>query len=139
MKLMHIQTRAAKNSLYRVINELDRKMYPLGLKEEVKYVNELNDALNRKYSKVEIANMVRRIMSYVILTNSPVLESAVSLALKYNKAITGTDMLIVVRYIIANNQYISKLKRSVIYNVPEKVSNNHLLSSQICYGEVYNK
>ena len=139
MKLMHIQTRAAKNSLYRVINDLDRKMYPLGLKEEVKYVNELNDALNRKYSKVEIANMVRRIMSYVILTNSPVLESAVSLALKYNKAITGTDMLIVVRYIIANNQYISKLKHSVIYNVPEKVSNNHLLSFQICYGEVYNK
>ena len=59
MKLKHMRKRAVKNSLFRVVNELDEKMYPLGLKEEVKYIEDLNTALNRKYSKVEIANMLR--------------------------------------------------------------------------------
>lgn len=69
-----MRKRAVKNSLFRVVNELDGKMYPLGLKEEVKYIEDLNTALNRKYSKVEIANMLRKIMSYIILSNSPILS-----------------------------------------------------------------
>ena len=54
-----MRKRAVKNSLFRVVNELDGKMYPLGLKEEVKYIEDLNTALNRKYSKVEIGNVLR--------------------------------------------------------------------------------
>ena len=45
-----MRKRAVKNSLFRVVNELDEKMYPLGLKEEVKYIEDLNTVLNRKYS-----------------------------------------------------------------------------------------
>ena len=63
MKLEHMHKRAVQNSLFRVVNELDGKMYPLGLKEEVRYIEDLNSALNRKYSKVEIANVLRKIMS----------------------------------------------------------------------------
>ena len=48
MKLEHIHKRAVKNSLFRVVNELDEKMYPLGLKEEVNYIEDLNPAVNRK-------------------------------------------------------------------------------------------
>lgn len=32
MKLKHLSKRAVKNSLFRIVNELDGKMYPLGLK-----------------------------------------------------------------------------------------------------------
>ena len=75
MKLEHMHKRAVKNSLFRVVNELDVKMYPLGPKEEVKYVEDINEALYCKYSKVDIANMLRRIMSYVILSNSSILTT----------------------------------------------------------------
>lgn len=109
MKLKHIHKRDIKNSLFRVVNQLDSKMYPLGLKEEMKYLEDLNTALGHKYSKVEIANILRRIMSYAILTNSLVFESIVSMAKKYIWTITDKEVLIVVRYIIANNQYIAKL------------------------------
>ena len=104
MKLKHMRKRAVKNSLFRVVNELDEKMYPLGLKEEVKYIEDLNTALNRKYSKVEIANMLRKIMSYIILSNSPILTTML-LTKKVTKGITEKDMSVVMEYIIANNQY----------------------------------
>ncbi len=115
MKLRHIQRRkrAVKNSLFRIVNELDGKMYPLGLKEEMKYVEDLNTALDQKCSKVEIANMLRRIMSYVILTNSPIY---VTVHLKVVKTLSEKEMEIVTKYIIANNQYIAKLNRSLIQN-----------------------
>lgn len=120
MKLEHMRKRAVKNSLYMVINELGGKMYPLGLKEEVRYVRDLNTALEHKYSKVEIANMLRRIMSYVILTNSPVLTS-VLLAKKVVETISEKEMTIVANYIMANNQYIGKLNR---YQIQDKSRNN---------------
>lgn len=112
--------RAVKNSLFRVVNELDGKMYPLGLKEEVKYIEELNTALNRKYSKVEIANMLRKIMSYIILNNSPILIT-MPLTKKVAKGITEKDMFIVMEYIIANNQYIASLYRTLIQNNSENL------------------
>ena len=115
MKLKHLSKRAVKNSLFRVVKELDGKMYPLGLKEEVKYIENLNTALNRKYSKVEIANMLRRIMSYIILSNSPILTT-MPLTKRVNKGITEKDMSIVMEYIIANNQYIASLYRTLIQN-----------------------
>ena len=105
--------RAVKNSLFRVVNELDGKMYPIGLKEEAKYINDLNIALNRKYSKVVIANMLRRIMSYIILSNSPTLTT-MTLAKKVAKGISEKDMSIVIEYIIANNLYIARLYRTQI-------------------------
>lgn len=108
MKLKHINKRVVKNSLFRVINDLNGKMYPSGLKEEVKYVEDLSTALNCKYSKVEIANMLRRIMSYVILTKSPVCDTAIQ-AKKVVKTISEKDMEIVTNYIVINNQYIGKL------------------------------
>lgn len=110
--------RTVKNSLFRVVNELDGKMYPLGLKEEVKYIKELNTALNRKYSKVEIANMLRKIMSYIILNNSPILTT-MPLTKKVANGITEKDMSIVMEYIIANNQYIARLYRTLIQNNSE--------------------
>lgn len=115
MKLRHIQRRkrAVKNSLFRIVNELDGKMYPLGLKEEMKYIEDLNIALDQKCSKVEIANMLRRIMSYVILTNSPIF---VTVLLKVVKTLSKKEMEIVTKYIIANNQYIAKLNRLLIQN-----------------------
>lgn len=115
MKLRHIQRRkrAVKNSLFRIVNELDGKMYPLGLKEEMKYIEDLNVALDQKCSKVEIANMLRRIMSYVILTNSPIF---VTVLLKVVKTLSEKEMEIVTKYIIANNQYIAKLNRLLIQN-----------------------
>lgn len=115
MKLKHMCKRAVKNSLFRVVNELDGKMYPLGLKEEVKYIEDLNTALNRKYSKVEIANMLRRIMSYIILNNSPILTT-MPLTKRVTKGITEKDMSIVMEYIIVNNQYIASLYRTLIQN-----------------------
>ena len=115
MKLKHMRKRAVKNSLFRVVNELDEKMYPLGLKEEVKYIEDLNTALNRKYSKVEIANMLRKIMSYIILSNSPILTT-MPLTKKVAKGITEKDMSVVMEYIIANNQYIARLYQTLIQN-----------------------
>lgn len=112
--------RAVKNSLFRVVNELDGKMYPLGLKEEVKYIEHLNTALNRKYSKVEIANMLRKIMSYIILSNSPILTT-MPLTKKVTKGITEKDMSVVMEYIIANNQYIAGLYRTLIQNNSENL------------------
>lgn len=120
MRLKHMHKRAVKNSLFRVVNELDGKMYPLGLKEEVKYIEELNTALNRKYSKVEIANMLRKIMSYIILNNSPILIT-MPLTKKVAKGITEKDMFIVMEYIITNNQYIASLYRTLIQNNSENL------------------
>jgi len=120
MKLKHLSKRAVKNSLFRVVNELDGKMYPLGLKEEVKYIEELNTALNRKYSKVEIANMLRKIMSYIILSNSPILTT-MPLTKKVAKGITEKDMSVVMEYIIANNQYIARLYQNLIQNNSENL------------------
>ena len=119
MKLKHMRKRAVKNSLFRVVNELDEKMYPLGLKEEVKYIEDLNTALNRKYSKVEIANMLRKIMSYIILSNSSILTT-MPLTKKVAKGITEKDMSVVMEYIIANNQYIAGLYRTLIQNNSDK-------------------
>ena len=120
MKLEHMHKRAVKNSLFRVVNELDEKMYPLGLKEEVKYIEDLNTALNRKYSKVEIANMLRKIMSYIILSNSPILTT-MPLTKKVAKGITEKDMSVVMEYIIANNQYIARLYQTLIQNNSENI------------------
>ena len=120
MKLKHMRKRAVKNSLFRVTNELDGKMYPLGLKEEVKYIEDLNTALNRKYSKVEIANMLRKIMSYIILSNSPILTT-MPLTKKVAKGITERDMSVVMEYIIANNQYIARLYQTLIQNNSENL------------------
>ena len=120
MKLEHMHKRAVKNSLFRVINELDGKMYPLGLKEEVKYIEDLNTALDRKYSKVEIANMLRKIMSYIILSNSPILTT-MPLTKKVAKGITERDMSVVMEYIIANNQYIARLYQTLIQNNSENL------------------
>ena len=114
-----MRKRAVKNSLFRVVNELDEKMYPLGLKEEVKYIEDLNTALNRKYSKVEIANMLRKIMSYIILSNSSILTT-MPLTKKVAKGITEKDMSVVMEYIIANNQYIAGLYRTLIQNNSDK-------------------
>lgn len=113
MKLKHIRKRAVKNSLFRVLNELNGKMYPLGLKEEVKYIEDLDTALNQKYSKVEIANMLRKIMSYIILSNSPIL-STMPLTKNVAKGITEKDMSIVLEYITANNKHIARLYRILI-------------------------
>lgn len=120
MKLKHLSKRVVKNSLFRVVNELDGKMYPLGLKEEVKYIEELNTVLNRKYSKVEIANMLRMIMSYIILRNSPILTT-MPLTKRVIKGITEKDMSIVMEYIIANNQYIARLYQTLIQNNSENL------------------
>ena len=120
MKLKHMRKRAVKNSLFRVVNELDGKMYPLGLKEEVKYIEDLNTALNRKYSKVEIANMLRNIMSYIILSNSPILTT-MPLTKRVTKGITEKDMSVVMEYIIANNQYIARLYQTLIQNNSENL------------------
>ena len=120
MKLKHMRKRAVKNSLFRVVNELDEKMYPLGLKEEVKYIEDLNTALNRKYSKVEIANMLRKIMSYIILSNSPILTT-MPLTKKVAKGITEKDMSVVMEYIIANNQHIARLYQTLIQNNSENI------------------
>ena len=108
MKLEHMHKRAVKNSLFRVVNELDVKMYALVLKDVVKYVEDINEALYCKYSKVDIANMLRRIMSYVILSNTSVLTTEL-LAMKVAKNITEGDLSIVIEYILSNNQYIAKL------------------------------
>ena len=120
MTLEHMHKRAVKNSLFRVVNELDEKMYHLGLKEEVKYIEDLNTALNRKYSKVEIANMLRKIMSYIILSNSPILTT-MPLTKKVAKGITEKDMSVVMEYIIANNQYIARLYQTLIQNNSENL------------------
>lgn len=120
MKLKHLSKRVVKNSLFRVVNELDGKMYPLGLKEEVKYIEDLNTALNRKYSKVEIANMLRMIMSYIILRNYPILTT-MPLTKRVIKGITEKDMSIVMEYIIANNQYIARLYQTLIQNNSENL------------------
>ncbi len=120
MKLKHLSKRAVKNSLFRVVNELDGKMYPLGLKEEVKYIEDLNTALNRKYSKVEIANMLRKIMSYIILSNSPILTT-MPLTKRVTKGITEKDMSVVMEYIIANNLYIARLYQTLIQNNSENL------------------
>ncbi len=119
MKLKHVHKRYVRNNLFRVVNELDGKMYPLGIKEEAKYVEDLNSSLNRKYSKVEIANMLRRIMSYVILTNSPV-SASVQFAKKVVKTISEKEMAIVADYIISNNQYIAKINQALVKNKIEK-------------------
>ena len=115
MKLEHLHRRDVKNSLFRVVNELNIKMYPLGLKDEVKYVEDINEALYCKYSKVDIANMLRRIMSYVILSNSSILTTEL-LAMKVAKNITEEDLSIVIEYILSNNQYIAKLYQPQINN-----------------------
>ena len=115
MKLKHMHKRTAKNSLFRVVNELNIKMYPLGLKDEVRYVEDINKALSCKYSKVDIANMLRRIMSYVIMSNSSVLTKEL-LAKKVAKSITEEELAIVIAYILSNNQYIAKLCHSPTQN-----------------------
>lgn len=115
MRLEHMHKRAAKNSLFRVVNELNIKMYPLGLKDEVRYVEDINKALSCKYSKVDIANMLRRIMSYVIMSNSSVLTKEL-LAKKVAKTITEEELAIVIAYILSNNQYIAKLCHSPTQN-----------------------
>lgn len=115
MKLEHMHKRAAKNSLFRVVNELNIKMYPLGLKDEVRYVEDINKALSCKYSKVDIANMLRRIMSYLIMSNSSVLTKEL-LAKKVAKTITEEELAIVIAYILSNNQYIAKLCHSPTQN-----------------------
>lgn len=115
MKLEHMHKRAAKNSLFQVVNELNIKMYPLGLKDEVRYVEDINKALSCKYSKVDIANMLRRIMSYVIISNSSVLTKEL-LAKKVAKSITEEELAIVIAYILSNNQYIAKLCHSPTQN-----------------------
>ena len=120
MKLKHMHKRTAKNSLFRVVNELNIKMYPLGLKDEVRYVEDINKALSCKYSKVDIANMLRRIMSYEIMSNSSVLTKEL-LAKKVAKGITEKDMSIVMEYIIANNQHIARLYRTLIQNNSENL------------------
>lgn len=120
MKLKHIRKRAVKNSLFRVVSELNGKMYPLGLKEEMKYIEDLDTALNQKYSKVEIANMLRMFMSYIILSNSPILIT-VPLTKKVAKGITEKDMSIVIEYITTNNQYIARLYRTLIQNNSENL------------------
>ena len=120
MKLKHIRKRAVKNSLFRVVSELNGKMYPLGLKEEMKYIENLDTALNQKYSKVEIANMLRMFMSYIILSNSPILIT-VPLTKKVAKGITEKDMSIVIEYITTNNQYIARLYRTLIQNNSENL------------------
>lgn len=115
MKLEHMHKRSAKNSLFRVVNELNIKMYPLGLKDEVRYVEDINKALSCKYSKVDIANMLRRIMSYVIMSNPSVLTKEL-LAKKVAKTITEEELAIVIAYILSNNQYIAKLCHSPTQN-----------------------
>ena len=115
MKLEHLHKRDVKNSLFRVVNELNIKMYPLGLKDEVRYVEDINKALSCKYSKVDIANMLRRIMSYVIMSNSSVLTKEL-LAKKVAKTITEEELAIVIAYILSNNQYIAKLCHSPTQN-----------------------
>ena len=120
MKLKHIRKRAVKNSLFRVVSELNGKMYPLGLKEEMKYIEDLDTALNQKYSKVEFANMLRMFMSYIILSNSPILIT-VPLTKKVAKGITEKDMSIVIEYITTNNQYIARLYRTLIQNNSENL------------------
>lgn len=105
--------RVEKNVLFRVVHDLDKKMYPLGIKEEVKYVEELNTALNNKYSKVEIANMLRRIMSYVILTNSSV-NAIAQQAKIVDNTFSKKEIAIIANYIIANNLYIAKINRALI-------------------------
>ena len=120
MKLKHIRKRAVKNSLFRVVSELNGKMYPLGLKEEMKYIEDLDTALYQKYSKVEIANMLRMFMSYIILSNSPILIT-VPLTKKVAKGITEKDMSIVIEYITTNNQYIARLYRTLIQNNSENL------------------
>ena len=129
MKLKHTHNRAVKNSLFRVIKELDVKMYPLGLKEEVQYVEDLHTALDRKYSKVEIANMLRRVMSYVILTNSSIF-AIVPLTKKLIKTISEKEITIITNYIIINNHYIAKLNCSLIQNNSGNKSNEHLSPSE---------
>ena len=96
-------------------------MYPLGLKEEMKYIEDLDTALNQKYSKVEIANMLRMFMSYIILSNSPILIT-VPLTKKVAKGITEKDMYIVIEYITTNNQYIARLYRTLIQNNSENLN-----------------
>lgn len=120
MKLKHIRKRAVKNSLFRVVSELNGEMYPLGLKEEMKYIEDLDTALNQKYSKVEIANMLRMFMSYIILSNSPI-SITVPLTKKVAKGITEKDMSIVIEYITTNNQYIARLYRTLIQNNSENL------------------
>ena len=115
MKLEHLHKRDVKNSLFRVVNELNIKMYPLGLKDEVRYVEDIHKALSCKYSKVDIANMLRRIMSYVIMSNSSVLTKEL-LAKKVAKSITEEELAIVIAYILSNNQYIAKLCHSPTQN-----------------------
>ena len=59
--------------------------------------------------------MLRRIMSYVILSNSSVLSTEL-LAMKVAKNITEEDLSIVIEYILSNNQYIAKLYQPQINN-----------------------
>lgn len=113
MKLQHIKKQSTRNSLCRVAFELDKIMYPLGIKEEIKYVEDIYYALNCKYSKVELANLLRRIMSYLILANSPFTESLLPLTRKGNKTIPEKDIPIIYKYIITNNQYIRDCQQKV--------------------------
>lgn len=119
MKLKHVHKRTVKNSLFRVVNELDGKMYPLGLKDEVKYIDDINAALGSKYSKVEIANMLRRIMSYVIITGHPI-STSIPQAKKVVQAISNKEIAIIVAYIVANNQYIAECNNSDTKTVHKK-------------------
>ena len=59
--------------------------------------------------------MLRRIMSYVILSNSSILTTEL-LAMKVAKNITEEDLSIVIEYILSNNQYIAKLYQPQINN-----------------------
>ena len=59
--------------------------------------------------------MLRRIMSYVILSNTSVLTTEL-LAMKVAKNITEGDLSIVIEYILSNNQYIAKLYQPQINN-----------------------
>ena len=58
-------------------------------------------------------------MSYVILTNSPILAT-VSLARKVVNTISEKEMAIVADYIISNNQFIAKTNHALAKNNSEK-------------------
>ena len=58
--------------------------------------------------------------SDIILSNSPILTT-MPLTKKVAKGITEKDMFVVMEYIIANNQYIARLYRTLIQNNSENL------------------
>lgn len=80
------------------------------MKDEIRFVQDIHTALNCKYSKIEIANLLRRIMSCIILTNAPIPES--QLAGITIKTIAENELQIIYKYIIAHNRYIAEISES---------------------------